>query len=192
MAAIGLNYSVYSPLTEDDVAVTHEYGTGKRGRKLIKADIKINLADSPLYADDGIAESVKEFTDGTITINQDELNNTMKKDLLGNTSRSITVGEDSVDELVSKDTDTAPYVGYGFIQPKTIDHVRQYRAVFFPKVQFGEPDESAETKGQNISWQTPTIVGRIMRRNDGEWKQEATVTSLATAIAYLKSKVNLT
>ena len=39
MARIGLNYCVYSPLTEDNEAGTFTYGTGKRGRKLIQADL---------------------------------------------------------------------------------------------------------------------------------------------------------
>jgi phi13 family phage major tail protein len=193
MAGIGLRYCVYAPLTEDDEAGTHVYGAGKRGRKLINANIKINKSEAPLYAEDGIAESVKEFIDGDITTGLDELTNDMRKDWLGNTVETITVGsETEVEELSGKDTDIAPYIGLGFIQPKIIDHVRMYRAVFFPKVQFGEPDENAETKGQSIVWQTPTIVGKIYRRNDGKWIEEITVPSLATATTYIKGKVGLT
>lgn len=191
MAGIGLQYSVYAPLTENEVAGTFTYGTGKKGRKLIKADIQINTTDSPLYANDGLSENSKEFTDGTMTVNQDELPDVMRKDFLGNTTNELTVGEETVQELTSKDTDVQPYFGYGFIQSKKIDGVRMYRAVFFTKIQFGEPDESAETKGKSIAWQTPTIVGTIMRRIDGAWRQEVTVASLETAIAYLKQKANI-
>ncbi len=193
MAGTGLQYSVYAPLTEDEAAGTSTYGTGKRGRKMIKADVKINTTKTPLPADDGIAEYAREFVDGEITINQDELTNAMKKDLLGNELKTgVTVGEDTVEELISKDTDTPPYVGFGYIQTKIIDKVRKYRAIFFKKVQFGEPDESAETKGQTINWQTPVIVGTIMRDVKGEWKNEVTVDSLATATAWLKGKANIT
>lgn len=192
MAAIGLRYCVYAPLTEDEETGTHSYGTGKRGRKLIKADIKINTAKTPLYGDDVLAENAVEFIDGDITINKDELNNTLRKDWLSNTTKSITVGEETVDELTAKDTDTPPYIGLGFIQPKTVDNVRQYRAVFLTKVQFSEPDEAAETKGERIAWQTPNIAGKIFRRNDGVWKEEITTPSLATATAYIKGKVGLT
>lgn len=191
MAGIGLQYSVYAPLTENEVAETFTYGTGKKGRKLIKADIQINTTDTPLYADDSLSENAKEFTDGTMTMNQDELPDTMRKDFLGNSMNEITVGEETVQELTSKDTDVQPYFGYGFIQSKKIDGARMYRAVFLTKIQFGEPDESAETKGKSIVWQTPTIVGTIMRRIDGAWKQEVTVPSLETAIAYLKQKANI-
>ena len=145
-----------------------------------------------MYADDAVAENAREFIDGDITINQDELTDTMKKDLLGNTAETVTVGSESVEEIISKDTDEPPFVGFGYIQPKIVDKVRQYRAIFFPKVQFSEPDESSETKGQNISWQTPVIIGKIMRRIDGHWKEEVTVPSLAIAIAWLKDKANIT
>ena len=192
MAGIGLQYCVYAPLTEDEVAGTFTYGTGKRGRKMIKADIKINTTKSALYGDDGVGESVREFTDGEVTINQDDLPGTMKKDLLGNEIKSVTIDTKTVEEVVSKDTDTPPFVGYGYIQSKLIDKVRQYRAVFLTKVQFGEPDDSAETKGQSINWQTPVIVGSIMRRIDGAWKEEVTVPSLVTAIEWLKEKANIT
>lgn len=191
MAAIGLQYCAYAPLTENEEAGTYSYGIGKRGRKMMKADIKLNISKSPLYADDNIAEYAREFIDGEININQDELTSTMKKDFLGNTARNVVVGEETIEEIVSTDTDTPPYVGFGFIQPKIIDKVRMYRAIFYKKVQFGEPDESGETKGQSINWQTPTIVGTIMRALDGEWKEEITVSSLATAIAWLTQKLNL-
>lgn len=192
LAAIGLRYSVYAPLTENEETGEYSYGIGKRGRKLIKADIKINVSDGKLYADDNVAESAREFIDGTMNINQDDLNNTMRKDFLGNTTENITVGTEEIEELSSSDTDTPPFIGYGFVQSKIIDNTRMYRAVFFTKVQFGEPDESAETKGEKISWQSPVLTGAILRRNDGKWKEEITVPSLATAIAYIKSKVNLT
>ena len=191
MARIGLNYCVYSPLTEDEEAGTFTYGAGKRGRKLIQADIKLNISDSKLYADDNIAESLREFIDGTLTIGQDDLTDVMKTDWLGNTATSVTVGSDTVSGLSSKDTDIAPYHGLGYIQPKVVDSVRQYRAIWFTKIQFGEPDESGSTKGQSISWQTPSVVGTIMRRLDGIWKEETTVPTLATAIAWLKDKAGI-
>jgi phi13 family phage major tail protein len=201
MASIGLRYSVYAPLTENAEAGTFSYGTGKRGRKMIKADIKINYDDAKLRAEDGIGESLKPFVDGAITITQDELTPTMRTDLLGNKSENITIGEDTVAELSGAESDVSPYVGYGYIQSKIVDGVRQYRAVFYTKVQFAEPDESAETQGEKIAWQTPAIAGTLYKRVDGKWREEALFTpgtgedsndALAKAIAYLKDKVNLT
>jgi phi13 family phage major tail protein len=192
MAAIGLRYLAYAPLTEDPVAGTFEYGTGKVGRKMINANISLNISDTPLYADDNVAERVKEFIDGTIAIGQDELTDTMRTDFFGNVSTDETVGETTVKNVTSKDTDTSPMLGVAFIQTKIIDNARKYRAVLLTKTQFGEANETGETKGQNISWQTPTINGALMRRIDGVWKEEITADSLATAVAWIKGKFNMT
>ena len=193
MAAIGLKYFAYAPLTEDDTAGTYTYGTGKKGRKMVNANISLNIADSKFYADDTIAESVKEFIDGTISIGQDELTETMRTDMLGNTVTTVTVGaETDIKEVASKDTDVAPVLGIGFIQNKVVDKIRKYRAILLTKTQFGESNETAETKGNSINWQSPTIQGSIMRRNDGVWKEEVTVATLETAIAWINDKLNLT
>ena len=192
MAAIGLRYLAYAPLTEDPVAGTFEYGTGKVGRKMINANISLNISDTPLYADDNVAERVKEFIDGTIAIGQDELTDTMRTDFLGNVSADETVGEATVKKVTSSDADTPPMLGVAFIQTKIIDNVRKYRVILLAKTQFGEPNETGETKGQNIAWQTPTISGTIMRRVDGAWKEEITADSLATAVAWIKGKFNMT
>lgn len=191
MAVIGLRYPVYAPLTEDEVAGTSTYGTGKVAAKAIKVDMSLNIAESTLYADDTVAESVREFIDGTISFTADDLDQSVRKDWLGNTTETSTVGTEQVDVLVSKDGDTPGYFGFGFILSGVKNKTRQYRAIVYTKVQFGEPNESAETKGQNISWQTPTIEGKIFRRIDGVWKKEITTTSLATAKAWLAQELNI-
>lgn len=121
----------------------------------------------------------------------DDLEDAVKADWLGSKIVEETVGESTVSVLVSNVDDLPGYFGFGYILPKVKNKARRYRAIFYTKVQFGEPNETAETKGQNISWQTPAIEGKIMRRLDGEWKEEATVDSFATAQAWLKTKLNI-
>lgn len=192
MAQIGLRYAVYSPLTEDDTAGTFTYGAGKVAAKAIRADVSLNIADAALYADDGVAERVKEFIDGTITFTPDDLDGSVKADWYGNEIEEETVDTKTIQVLKSNEKDQPGFQGFGYIIPKIKNNVRKYRAIFFTKVQFGESNETAETKGSTVTYQTPAVVGSIMRRNDGEWKEEATVDSLATAMAWLKTKLNIT
>ena len=191
MAQIGLRYAVSAPLTEDEQAGTFTYGTGKVVAKAIKVEMNLNIADTPLYADDDIAERVREFVDGDINFTPDDLDNTIKAEWLGSELDDETVDSTTVKVLKSSTDDLPGYHGFGFIIPKVKNNVRKYRAVLFTKVQFAEPNETAETKGQNINWQTPAITGKIMRRIDGNWKEETTVDSLATAKAWLASKLNI-
>lgn len=191
MPIIGLRYPVYSPLTEDDVAGSFTYGIGKIAAKAVKVDMSLNIAESVFYADDTAAESVREFIDGTMTFTADDLEQTVRKDWLDNKTKTVTVGTEEVEVLISSEEDTPGYFGFGFILPKLKNKTRLYRAVIYTKVQFGEPNESAETKGQQINWQTPTIQGKLFRRIDGEWKQEITVSSLKTARAWLAQELNI-
>ena len=191
MAVIGLRYPVYSPLTEDDEAGTFVYGAGKVAAKAVKVDMRITTADSEFYADDTLAESLSEFVDGAMTFTPDDLDYTVKSDWLGNEVESVLVGDESVSVLVSADEDLPGYFGFGFILPKIKDNKRMYRAVIYTKVKFSEPDESAETRGANINWQTPSIKGKLFRRIDGQWKRELTVDSLATARGWLAQELNV-
>lgn len=191
MPTIGLRYPVYSPLTEDDVAGTHSYGVGKVAAKAVKVDMSLNIAESVFYADDAASESVKEFVDGTMTFTPDELSAAVKKEWLDNKTETATVGTEQVEVLISTDEDLPGYFGFGFILPQVKSGTRMYRAIIFTKVQFGEPNESVETKGTQINWQTPTIQGKLFRRIDGAWKKEITVSSLATAKAWLAQELNI-
>ena len=191
MALIGLRYPVYAPLTEDETAGTCNYEQGKVAAKAVRVDMSLNIAESVLYADDAAAESIREFIDGTITFTADDLDASVRKDWLGNKTETVTVDSEEVEVLVSGEEDNPGYFGFGFIVPKIKNNTRFYRAVIYLKVQFSEPNETAETKGQQINFQTPTIEGRVFRRIDGNWKKEITVSSLATAKAWLAQELNI-
>lgn len=191
MAQIGLRYPVYATLTEDEQAGTFTYAAGKVAAKAIRVEMKLNIADSPLYADDSVAERVREFTDGTITFTADDLDDTVKSEWLGSQLVDETVDTQTIKVLKSNTDDVPGYFGFGCIIPKMKNNVKKYRAVLFTKVQFAEPNETAETKGQNIAWQTPAIEGKIMRRIDGNWKEETTVDSFELAKAWLEQKLNI-
>ena len=191
MPQIGLKYPVYAPLTEDETAGTCTYAAGKVAGKAVKVDMSLNIAESTFYADDNASESTKEFIDGKITFVADDLDQSVKKDWLGNTIEKVTINTEQIDVLVSNDSDTPGYFGFGFILPKIKNKIRVYRVVIYTKVQFGEPDESAETKGQSINWQSPKIEGKIFRRIDGAWKREITVSSLPTAKAWLAQELKI-
>lgn len=182
---------MYAPLTEDEASRTFEYGDGKVAAKAIRVDMNLNISDSPLYADGEIAERLREFIDGTMAFTPDDLPPETRGDWLGNQTEEETIGDETVEVLDSSADDLPGYFGFGYIIPKVKNKIRQYRAIFFPKVQFGEPNETAETKGASLTWQTPSIEGKIMRRIDGKWKREITVTSLDTALNWLRDKLNV-
>ena len=72
MATIGMDKLFYAAITEDDDG--HEtYGTPKLLAKAIKADLSIELSEASFYADDAIAEIIKDFKSGKLSLGVDDI-----------------------------------------------------------------------------------------------------------------------
>ncbi len=175
MSKIGLKYPIYKSETSQGVI-----------GKAIQADISITVNDVKLYADDAIAESDKSFQSGTLTLGIDDLSDEIQTEFLGHT-----VGT-SPAEIIAKGTDENPYVGIGFYGVKMVGGVRKFRAIWLPKVQFGEPADTNATKGDTVVFNTPVLEGTILLDEDGAWKYEQTFTTEAEAKTYLDGKAGIT
>lgn len=189
MAKIGLKYPVYAKCSEDEQG-NITYSDGTNIGKAIKADVNINVSNVKQYADDEIVEESHEFVDGTITLETSDLSETNRSILLGH---EIEKGSgDTSGEIVSKDTDVPIYVGFGFYARKQVGGKTFWRALWFPKMIFSEPNESMDTKGETITFGSDTITGLIRKDDDGVWKRETTFDKEADAIAWVKTKANMT
>lgn len=173
MAKIGLRYPVYKGTTSGVIG------------EAIQADISINSSDVKLYADDAVAESIKAFIDGTLTIGVDDLPDAVYAEFLGHTVDEVT------DEITANVDDVSPYVGVGFYGVRMVDNVRKFRAIWLPKVQFAEPADTNQTKSETVTFNTPVLVGTIMADDTGDWKKEQTFATEAEAVTYLKDKAGI-
>ena len=169
MATIGLDKLYYAPITEDENG-EETYGTSVQLAKAISAELSVELAEATLYADDGASEVVKEFKSGTLSLGVDDIGPSVASDLSG-----VTIDKNNVIIASSEDA-TAP-VAIGFRAKKSNG---KYKYFWLYRVKFGIPASSLATKGDSITFSTPTIEGTIMRRNkpDGKnnhpWKAEVT------------------
>lgn len=174
MATIGLDKLYYASITDGTSGET--YGTPTQLAKAISADLSIELNEAILYADDGQAEAVKEFKNGTISLGVDDIGASVAAALVG-----ATIDENGV--LVSGGEDVAKPVAVGF-RAKLSNG--KYKYFWLYRVLFGVPATALATKGDSITFSTPTIEGTIFTRNklDGKgkhpWKAEV-VESTATA-----------
>ena len=191
MAGIGLRKPFFAKYSYDEKSGAVSYTGGGLLAKAVEFSASIESSDdNGLYADDMVAETDRSFAGGSISITTDDLTAEASAAILGITAKSVKigVGEETVQELVYDDSMTDTFLGFGIIIPKRRGGVNCFRAVVFPKIQFGVPEDSAKTKANSIEWQTPTIEGTILR-SDAEghpWKREVTVPDEATAIAYIK------
>lgn len=169
MATIGLDKLYYASITED-ASGNETYGTPTQLTKAISADLSIELAEATLYADDGASEVIKEFKSGTLSLGVDDIGATAAAALTG-----VTVDSNNV--IISASEDGGDPVAIGFRAKKSNGNYRYY---WLYRVKFGIPATNLATKGDSITFSTPTIEGTVYRRNkvDGAgkhpWKAEVT------------------
>lgn len=169
MATIGLDKLFYSKITEDDNG-NETYATPQVLAKAMTADLSVELNEATLYADDGAAEVVKEFKSGTLSLGVDDIGAKVANDLTGSTI-------DTNGVVISASEDGGDPVAVGFRAKKSNG---KYRYYWLYRVKFGIPATNLATKGDSITFSTPTIEGTIMRRNKLDafgkhpWKAEVT------------------
>lgn len=169
MATIGLDKLFYAKITEDDNG-DETYATPMQMAKAMSADLSVELAEATLYADDGAAEIVKEFKSGTLSLGVDDIGAAVASDLTG-----ATIDANGV--VISTSEDGGDPVAVGFRAKKANG---KYKYYWLYRVKFGIPATNLATKGDSITFSTPTIEGTILRRNklDGKgkhpWKAEVT------------------
>lgn len=169
MATIGLDKLYYATITEDDDE-NETYGTPTQLAKAISAELSVELAEATLYADDGASEIVKEFKEGTLTLGVDDIGSETAAALTG-----VNIDDNGV--IISSSEDGGNPVAIGFRAKKANG---KYRYFWLYRVKFGIPSTSLETKGDSITFQTPSIEGTVLRRNKEDaagnhpWKAEVT------------------
>ena len=167
MATIGLDRLYYAKITEESNG-DETYETPEPLAKAITAELSVELAEATLYADDGAAEIIKEFKYGTLSLGIDDIGAAIASDLTG-----ATIDDNKV--LISTSEDGGDPVAIGFRAKKANG---KYRYFWLYRVKFGIPATNLTTKGDSITFSTPTIEGTVLRRNklDGQgkhpWKAE--------------------
>lgn len=178
MATKGLKYPVYAQY--DDSTGSVVYSNGAVLGQALTASAKYNAGDAKLYANDTLVESDKSFTGGTLTIGVYAMTLASRALLLGHTA---TTGG-----FAGNTADAAPYVGFGFYGAKTGS---KWVAFWYHKVQFGEPADELETKGEKTAYKTPTLEGELMQDVAGAWIDVEEFSTEADAIAWLNGKAGL-
>lgn len=169
MATIGLDKLYYAKITEDANGI-ETYGTPVVLAKAMTAGISVDMNDASLFADDGTSELVKEFKSGTLSLGVDNIGESVAADLTGTVI-------DANGAVISTAEDGGDPVAVGF-RAKLSNG--KYRYYWLYRVIFGIPATNLTTKGDSITFSTPTIEGAIVRRNKLDafnrhpWKAELT------------------
>ena len=159
--AIGLTNLVYAKMLTDVVGGAATYDTAVRIPGAITANFSPNSSNDTLFADDGPYETASALGAMTLELNVADIPNADRAILLGQT-----YGENGI--LISKSTDTPPYVAVGMAVQKSNGFKR---LIWYLKGKFTAPDDNNQTKADSINWNTPTITGNFLKRDcDNQWR----------------------
>jgi phi13 family phage major tail protein len=177
-------YGLSNPYMAQLDATAETYSNGFKCGKAISTAVTPNYSSQSLYADDSEAERVDEFVNAAVTVGTDRLPSQAAPILFGHTQ---TGGEE-----VSKSSDAGRYVGYGFWVSKMEDGVKTYKGVVLHKVKFTEGEESYQTKGDQITFQTPNLSGNATTLNDGTWRTKSPdFVQLINADVWVRNMLNI-
>jgi len=151
---IGLKDVYYSLLTADTVGVGVTYAAPVRVVGAITANINPNSSTETLFADDGPMEVATALGSIELELVMADIPLPVQSVLLGH---SYAAGR-----LIKKSDDIPPWLAIGF---RALKSNGNYRYVWLLKGRFMEPEESHETKGDSIDFQTPTINGAFTLRD---------------------------
>jgi phi13 family phage major tail protein len=154
----------------------------------MSVELNLTAAEGRLYAESRLAEYKKLITGGTASVGVKYITDAAQKLLFGMSENTRNVGTNtSQKSLKATAKDIAKYVGMGFYAPDAIDGTDKYTAVFVYKVLFGAPGYVYATKGDSITFQTPTTTGEFLA-DDSEDKnimETATLASESDAVAWI-------
>jgi hypothetical protein len=190
MAFIGLSHPVWAPFAGDEIEGQEiQYGTGVVIGEAIMADVTFNRSDTRLYASNKLTESDNSITGGTVRINTDDIDDAVLAQII-----NMETGEEG--EYIETG-DASPYGGFGYVRTRKKKSKTTHVAMWVYKVQLGIATETANTKGQQTEYQTPTMEGNMMgvivdAGMKVKYRERKSFETEAEAIAWLDAKANIT
>jgi len=149
---IGCDNLVYALMTAEDTALAAPtYGTIKKAPGVMSLNINPNASMETAFFDDGPGDTAATLGKIEVEIQKNSLDTQIKADLLGHKI-------DTNGGLVSAANDTPPWVAIGF---RTLKSNGTYKYVWLYKGRFSDPEDTNETKGDSINFQSDTIKGQF-------------------------------
>ncbi|SDI19271.1 phage major tail protein, phi13 family [Alteribacillus persepolensis] len=158
-ARVGLR-DIHVALITEEADGTITYDTPKKIAGAIEATMTPNTSRATLYADDRPAENAQSLAETEVSFGVGYLELEDYALLLGKEVNADGAIVETID-------DKPPYVAFGFRSERS-DGTFEYN--WYLKGDFAVPEESYNTKNDSIEFQTQTITGQFIAREDGKWR----------------------
>lgn len=183
MASFGAKRPRWNKIAEEPAAALPVYeaaGPISLG-KLVKADASVAMASGKLYADDTLAESVDEFANGSIAMETDEIEDAAASQVYG------AQVEDK--EVTYSEGDSAPLGGLAYYKVLMRSGKKVYKGYFYPKVKAVLGNDTAQTKGNSITFGTSSTTFTVFACNSGAWRKTHEFDTEAEAEAWCDAQL---
>lgn len=174
MAGFGANYPCFKPEGKDAGVVLG---------KLIGADLTVNLASGELYADDALAEQASEFASGSIAMETDDMEDDVASVVYG-----CTVKEN---EVVYNKDDTPPRGCLGYYKVLMRAGKKFFKGYFYPMVRAALGNDSAKTRGNNITFATNSTTFTVYADDNGDWRTTMTCDTVDEVRQWIQNKCGI-
>ena len=163
----------------------------------ITATFDLKFAEGRLYSSGALSRYKKKLTGGSISLNVEDLPQSIQKSIFAATEYSRNVGTGS--STAVKSIGYNRYVGIATYVPADEASGDGYIGVFVHKAMFGPPSMSYQTENDSIQWTTPTTTGEFVdpdgTQSDGSPWSQIEIAEFATeaeALAWCKACLGVT
>ena len=183
MASFGAKYIRFNTITEEPEGKLPVY---KRGGavtlgRLVKADLTVNLASGKLDADDELAESVDEFSSGSIAMETDDMEDPVA---------AVVYGCNVDGKMVRYNVgDDPPAGGLAYFKKLMRRKKVLYKGYFYPLVKAALGNDTAQTKTDSITFGTNNTTFTVFACETGDWRFTEEFSTETEAIAWIKEKL---
>lgn len=156
----------------------------------ITATFDLKFAEGRLYSSGALSRYKKKLTGGSISLNVEDLPQSIQKSIFAATEYSRNVGSAAVKSIGYNRNSGGRYVGIATYVPADEASGDGYIGVFVHKAIFGPPSMSYQTENDSIQWTTPTTTGEFVdpdgTQSDGSPWSQIEIAEFATEAAALE------
>lgn len=183
MASFGAKYPYFNKINDepDDALPTYSLAEPVRLGRLVKADLTVNLSSGKLYADDALAESVDEFSSGSIAMETDDMEDEPATIIYGATVKNK--------EVHYKAGDSAPMGGLAYYKVLMRRGKKVFKGYYYPRVKAALGNDTAQTKTDSVTFGTASTTFTVYRCNSDDWRITEEFEKESDAKSWVKEKL---
>lgn len=177
MATIGAAYPVFAPIIKEANSDKETvYGAGVIIGKMMNVSTAANFTVGSM-----LTNYKHRFEYAVVTLGTSEIPIVAGVAMFGYKQNGNTLSDPIMTGIPG---------AFGYIEKKVIRGQKKYVVRWIRRVVFTPPSESAVTKGESVSFTTPSIIGTAVREGK-TWRDSSGFESLSEAKSYLKRKAGI-